>query len=89
MEALLAFYFGWTMGSRSEPGDLEELTQAIATLKESEEFDAVVMSVRKHMATIIRDVAKVVEAGLGDEKVVPDVVAAIHQLVFPEGRNKD
>ncbi|HSV39457.1 MAG TPA: hypothetical protein VLI04_11930 [Nocardioidaceae bacterium] len=86
MEALLAFYFGWTMGSRTGPEGMEELNQAVASLKDSEEFEALVMALRKHAASIIVDVAKVVEKGLGDDKVVPDVVAVIHQLVFPQGR---
>ena len=92
MEALIAFYFGWTMGARSGPEGAQELNDAISSLKQSEEFADLMSALRKHAAVIVRDVADRIEgSGLVDERgPVPDVLARVHELIFtkkaePEG----
>ena len=91
MESLIAFYFGWTMGSRSGPEGAQELNDAIASLKQSEEFAAVMSAVRKHAAVIVRDVADRIEgSGLVDERgPVPDVLARVHELIFTTRTEKE
>ena len=92
MEALIAFYFGWTMGARSGPEGAQELNDAISSLKQSEGFAALMTALRKHAAVIVRDMADRIEgSGLVDERgPVPDVLARVHELIFntkaaPEG----
>ena len=85
IEALLAFYFGWSMGARSGPEGVEELNTAIASLRQSDEFAAVVVALRKHAAGIIREVADQFERTDGPVGS-PDVLAAVYQLIYPEGK---
>lgn len=88
MEALIAFYFGWTMGSRSGPQGVEELTEAISSLRQSKEFAEVVVALRKHAAGIVRDVAGHIEGTPGESVGGSEVLAAVYSLIFPEGTDK-
>jgi hypothetical protein len=81
MEALLAFYFGWRMGVRSGPAGESELNDAIARLRESEEFAAVVEALRGHAGEILRQVATHVESADNDLQRT-DVLASVYELIF-------
>ncbi len=81
MEALLAFYFGWRMGVRSGPAGESELNDAIARLRESEEFGAVVQALRGHAGEILRQVADHVENTDNDARRT-DVLASVYELIF-------
>lgn len=83
MEALLAFYFGWSMGARSGPHGTEELNAALVSLRESEEFAGLMVALRKHAAHIIREVAERVEGADGTPMGMPDVLARVYELIYP------
>jgi hypothetical protein len=81
MESLLAFYLGWRMGVRSGPAGESELNDAIAKLRESEEFAAVVQALRGHAGEILRQVAQHVESNDNDARRT-DVLASVYELIF-------
>jgi len=80
MEALLAFYVGWTMGARSGPSGVEELNDAFVSLRESEEFGAFLVVLRRHLADIMRQAADQVEGVVGEGVNVPDVLATVFDM---------
>jgi hypothetical protein len=83
MEALLAFYFGWSMGARSGPEGVNEINSALVSLRESEEFNALLGTLRKHAASILRDIASRVESNGESPLGMPDMLARIYDLVSP------
>ena len=83
MEALLAFYFGWSMGARSGPQGMEELNSALVSLRDSDEFAALLVALRKHAAHIMRQVAERVEGADGTPMGMPDVLAKVYELIYP------
>lgn len=86
MEALLAFYFGWSMGARSGAHGMEELNAALVSLRESEEFAALIVALRAHAAFIIREIAERVEGADGSPMGMPDVLARVYELIRPEAQ---
>lgn len=82
MEALLAFYFGWSMGARSGPQGMDELNAALVSLRDSDEFAALLVALRKHAAHIMRQVADRVEA-TDTPMGMPDVLAKVYELIYP------
>ena len=89
MEALIAFYFGWSMGARSGSQGIDELNAALVSLKESDEFAAVVVALRKHAAHIIREVANRVDDSSGSPLGMPDVLARVYELIYPAGQSSE
>ncbi|MEO6886955.1 MAG: hypothetical protein ABI232_11835 [Jatrophihabitantaceae bacterium] len=81
MEALLAFYFGWSMGARSGAHGMEELNAALVSLRESDEFAGLVVALRSHAASIMREVAERVEGADGAPMGMPDVLARVYELI--------
>jgi hypothetical protein len=81
MEALLAFYFGWSMGARSGAHGMDELNAALVSLRESDEFAGLIAALRNHAAAIMREVANRVEGGDGTPMGMPDVLAKVYDLI--------
>ena len=86
MFALVAFCFGWMMGARQGPQGLEEVTDALVSLRESEEFAGLVTAVRKVAASVLRRVAERVGSATGSSggtPQMPDVLARVYQVIRP------
>jgi hypothetical protein len=83
MEAVLAFYFGWVMGARSGQEGVDDLTTAFTSLRQSEEFTALVIALRKHGAYLLRSIADVVDSGEPVTASMPDVLAKVYELIYP------
>ncbi len=88
MEALLAFYLGWTMGARSGVKGIEEINTALLSLRESEEFAALMVALRKHAGFIIHEIATRVEAAAGDSDRpgAGDLLARVYELIDLSGQ---
>lgn len=83
MVALLAFYLGWTMGSRSGPEGAKEVRDAFTTLRKSPEFHEFVGSLRKQGAAMMHDVADRMDGESGLALAMPDVLARAYSIIRP------
>jgi succinate dehydrogenase/fumarate reductase cytochrome b subunit len=82
MTALVAFYFGWVMGARGGQKSLDEVSAAMTSLRESEEFTALLFALRAHLGYTLHQAADWLQAVDGPPPGVPDVLARIQDLVF-------
>ena len=62
MGVLLAFAVGYIVGSRAGQAGLEEIKSSIQSIRESEEFAAMVAALRSHAGHALRDAADLVGA---------------------------
>ena len=60
MGVVLAFLVGWTVGAKAGPTGFEEVSAAVRTVKDSEEFEALLAITRTHVARALREVSKLV-----------------------------
>jgi hypothetical protein len=58
MGVLLAFFVGWSVGAKAGARGFEEVVDAMRTVKDSEEFAALVMVARSHAAAALQEVGK-------------------------------
>jgi hypothetical protein len=60
MGIVLAFLVGWAVGAKAGPAGFEEVAAAARTVKDSEEFEALVALTRSHLARALSEVGKLV-----------------------------
>ncbi len=83
MIALAAFYFGWSMGARNGRKGVEEVSAALTSLRESEEFGALMSALRGHLGSTLHQTADWLQSPDAAPLGVPDVLARVRELVFP------
>ena len=66
MGVVLVFAAGYVLGSRSSDESLEEVVQALRSIRESEEFHGLVKALRAHAAGSLRGLASLLERTAGD-----------------------
>lgn len=82
MGVLFAFFVGWAAGAKAGPKGFQEVTEAVKTVKDSEEFEALVAISRHHVATAFRELSKL----LSGETAVPDpidLLSRVQRLTSP------
>jgi len=60
MGVLLAFLVGWAAGAKAGAKGFREVTEAVRTVKDSDEFAALVAITREHVASSLREMSKLV-----------------------------
>jgi len=60
MGVLLAFFVGWTVGAKAGPKGFEEVVDALRTVRDSEEFAALVVITRAHAASALGGLSRLV-----------------------------
>ena len=83
MTALVAFYLGWAMGARGGRKSVDEVSAALTSLRESEEFTALLSALRAHLGCTLHQAAEWLQTTDGSPLGVPDVLARVQELVFP------
>ena len=83
MIPLAAFDFGWVMGARGGSKSVDDVSAALTSLRESEEFTSLVSAVRAHLGFTLHQAADWFRATDGPPLGVPDVLARVQELVFP------
>ncbi len=81
MTALMAFYFGWVMGARGGRKSLDDVTAAVGSLRESEEFNALLAALRAHVGSTLHQAADWLQTAEKPPLGVPDLLARVQQLV--------
>lgn len=83
MGILLAFAVGYVVGVKAGSQGLEEIVSAIKDIRASEEFAAMVGTLRSHVSKALRDVGEVVgddQRTIDMDGVLEDVVARARRL---------
>ncbi|MGB8652661.1 MAG: hypothetical protein WCD35_18585 [Mycobacteriales bacterium] len=76
MGVLLAFFVGWTAGAKAGSKGFDEVVDALKTVKESEEFAALVAIARTQLAGSLRELSKLVSG----ERPAPDPVDLLDRV---------
>ena len=76
MGVLLAFFVGWAAGSKSGPKGFQEFSEAVKTVKESEEFAAFLALSRTHAASALHELSKL----LSGETAAPNPVELLDRV---------
>jgi hypothetical protein len=83
MSALIAFYFGWAMGARGGKKSVDDVSAALTSLRESEEFSALVSALRVHAGGALHQAADWLQTKDPAPLGVPDILSRVQDLVFP------
>ena len=81
MKILFALAVGYLVGARTGGRDLDQLTQALKALCETDEFADVVAAARSQVGATLRDVASIVDGDRALPDVEGDLVARVRNLV--------
>jgi hypothetical protein len=87
MGPIVAMAVGYVFGARSGGKSLDELIRAARAVRHSEEFADLVSAARVHLAHTMREVATIVENGVGpalSDESGNDLIERVRHLV---GRN--
>ena len=90
MGTILSFAIGYFVGLQTEKKELDDLSEAIKALRESEEFAGVVIAARSHIAHTIRALANAVDGrsaldtGRDRQDDEADLVARVRDLFANE-----
>jgi hypothetical protein len=76
MGVLLAFFVGWATGARAGAKGFQEVVDAVRTVKESEEFEALVAISRAHLSNAMHEVGKLVSG----ETAAPNPVDLLERV---------
>lgn len=76
MGVLLAFLVGWAVGAKAGPSGFDEVVDAARTVKDSEEFGALVAITRTHLAGSLSGLSKL----LSGETTLPDAADLLEQV---------
>lgn len=60
MGVLLAFFVGWTVGAKAGAQGFQEVLDAVRTVKDSEEFEALVAIARSQVSGALHELSKLV-----------------------------
>jgi hypothetical protein len=80
MIAVAAFYFGWALGARGGRKNLDEVSAALTSLRESEEFGALVLALRSHLVSTLHQTADWLQSSDKPASAVPDVLSWAREL---------
>jgi hypothetical protein len=58
MGVLVAFFVGWAVGAKAGPKGFQEVVDAARTVKDSEEFGALLSISRQHAAGALQELGK-------------------------------
>ena len=83
MTALMAFYFGWAMGARGGRKSVDDVSAALSSLRESEEFGALLTALRAHVGSTLHTTADWLQSADQSPLGVPDILSRVQELVFP------
>ena len=76
MGILLAFVVGWAVGAKAGPAEFEEVVAAAKTVRDSEEFTALLAVVRQHVGSSLGALGKVVTG----ETPLPELSSVVEQV---------
>lgn len=60
MGVLLAFFVGWAAGAKAGAAGFRDVADAVRTVRESDEFDALVAITRSHVSSAMEQLSKLV-----------------------------
>lgn len=60
MGVLLSFFVGWAVGAKAGPKGYQEVVDAARTVRQSEEFTALVDISRRHLSTALHELSRMV-----------------------------
>ena len=80
MELVAAFLIGWVAGARGGERSYRDVAQAVADLRRSEEFHALVDVMRNHLSSLLRSLADVL-ADREEEITAEGVVDRVLRLM--------
>lgn len=79
MGLLMAFFVGWTVGAKAGAKGYEEVVAAVRTVRQSEEFAALVSISRTHAASTLRELSKLL-SGETERPAAEDLIARVQRL---------
>lgn len=85
MGIFVAFAVGYVLGARTGSRDLDQLREAIAALRESDEFADLVSAARSHASHTLHEIANMVERGDTPDIDTDDLVGRVRQLFGRSG----
>lgn len=80
MRTVLALAVGYALGARAGGRQLAELERSLKALLQTDEFADVVAAARTQVGAGLRDLATVVDGGVGAEPADGDLVARVRRL---------
>ena len=83
MLAVAAFYFGWAMGARGGRESVDDVSAALTSLRESEEFNSLLSALRAHLGCSLQQAASWLQGAHGPPLGVPDLLSRVRALVIP------
>ena len=81
MKLLAALAVGYFVGARTGGRDLEQLSQSLKALCETDEFSDVVAAARSQLGTTLRELAAIADGDRPLPEVNGDLVAKVRHLV--------
>jgi hypothetical protein len=80
----LALAAGYLLGAKTGGKDLDQLTESLKALCETDEFADVVAAARSQLGTTLRELASIIDGGRGVTEASGDLVAKVRHLVGHE-----
>ncbi len=77
----LVFVAGYVLGAKTGSKDLDQLSQSIKSLFETDEFGDVVVAARAHVGTTLREIASILDGQRVATAADGDLVAQVRHLV--------
>ena len=81
MGLFLAFGMGYAIGARAGSRDLDAIMSSLNAVRESEEFHDLIKAVRSHVGSTLRELAKMVDAGVMESASTQDLVERVRHLI--------
>lgn len=81
MKILTALAVGYFVGAKTGGKDLDQLTQSLKALCETDEFADVVAAARSQVGRTLREIASVVDGDRAMPEINGDLVAKVRNLV--------
>lgn len=81
MGMLVALAIGYVIGAKTGSKDLDQLTQSLKALRESDEFADVVAAARSHLGHTLRELANMIEGDSETSLDTGDLVDRVRHLV--------
>ena len=80
MGLIVVFAAGYVFGTRADAESLDEVVDALRTLRRSEEFHEVVKAARVHVAESLRGLAGMIERGATDTQDVDSPIDLLERV---------
>lgn len=82
MGIVLAFLVGWTAGTQAGPKGYTEVVAALKSVRESEEFAALLEISRHHLSTALREVSKMISGEIAAPAPI-DLLERVQRMKRP------